>query len=207
MLNERAHLVYVKGALWDKYCVCAPGDAGVPCDPTRVSSHDFDYEYTMVTLCRRVQPIDGFSRNGHRRVKAEGVVGGSQVVVDGLRYANDRKADHGELGRHAQCVLTPDDDKTIDTKATHGVEDSSFAVAICIWVGSAGPEDCASPRENPTDGGDIEGHRVPFHGSAPPVTKSDELVAIDLDALAYDSSDHSVQTWAIAPASQHSYTH
>ena len=51
------------------------------------------------------------------------------------------------------------------------------------------------------------GIKVPFQGSSPSVTKSDELVAVYLDALAYDGSDHGVQTGAVAAASQHSYAH
>src|SRR5580704_15936843 len=78
MFDERAHLVDVKGTFGDQYCVCTSGDARMPCDPTRVTSHDLDNEYTVVTLRRGVQPIDGFGGNGHGSVKTERVVGGSQ---------------------------------------------------------------------------------------------------------------------------------
>jgi hypothetical protein len=205
--DERAHFLDVEGTFGDKYCVCTSGDARVPGDPTRVTSHDLDNEYTVVTLRRRVQSIDGFSSNRHGGVKTERVVGGSQIVVDGLWYAHDRKANRGELGRHAQRVLTPDDNKTFDRQAVYGLENPAFTVVISIRIGSAGPQDRASAREDATDSADIKWHRVPFHGSSPPVTKSDELVPVDLDTLAYDGSDHGVQTRAVAAASQHSYTH
>ena len=103
-------------------------------------------------------------------------------------------------------VLTPDDNKTFDTQAIYCVENPAWTVVFSIRIGSAGPQDRASPREDATDGGDIKRHRVPFQGSSPSVTESDELT-VDWDALAYDSSDHGVQTRAVAAASQHSYPH
>ena len=207
MFDERTHFLYVEGAFGNKYGVCTPGDSRVPGDPTRVTSHDLDNEYTVVTLRRSVQSIDGVSCNRHGGVKTECVVGGAQIVVDGLWYAHDRKANRSELCCHAERVLTSDDNKTFHTQAIYCVENPAFTVVISIRIGSAGPQDRASPREDATDGGDIKRHRVPFHGSSPSVTKSDELVTVDLDALAYDSSDNCVQTRAVAAASKHSYAH
>ena len=207
MFDERTHFVDVERTFGDEYCVCTTGDAGMPCDPTRVTSHDLDDEYTVVTLRRGVQSIDGFSGNRDGGVETERVVGGAQIVIDGLWYAHDRKSDRGEFGRHAQGVLTPDNDETFDTHATYRVENQAFTVVISIRIGSTGPEDRASPREDAADRGDIKRYRVPLHGSSPPVPKSDELVTVDLDSLAHDSSDHGVQTRAVPAARQHSYPH
>jgi len=207
MFNERTHFLNVERTFGDKYGICTPGDARVPCDPARVTSHDLHNQYTVVTLRRGVKSIDRFSGNSHGGIKTERVVGGSQVVVDGLWHAHDRKTNGGELGRHAQGVLTPDDNKTFDTQATDRVENPEFTVVISIGICSAGPEDRASPREDATDGGDIKWHGVPFHGSSPAVSKSDELITVDLDALAYDSSDHCVQTRTVTAPRQHSYPH
>src|SRR5580704_7579394 len=207
MFDEGAHLIDVEWAFGDQYCVCTSGDAGMPGDPTRVTSHDLDNEHTVVALRRSVQSIDGFRGNRHGSVKAERVVGGAQIVVDGLWHAHDRKANRGEFGRHAKSVFTPDDNKTFDTQATYRVEDPAFAVVISVGICSAGPEDRASPREDATDGGDIECHEVAFHGSPPPVPKAEELIAVDLDTLPYDSSDHRVQTRAITAPRQHSDPH
>ena len=207
MFDERTHFLDVEGAFGNEYGVCTPGDSRVPCDPTRVTSHDLDNEYTVVTLRRRVQSIDGVSCNRHGGVKTERVVGGSQIVVDGLWYAHDRKANRSELCCHTERVLTSDDNKTFHTQAIYRVENPALAVVILVRIGSAGPQDRASPREDAPNRGDIKRHRVPFQGSSPPVTKSDELVTVDLNALSYDSSYHGVQTRAVAAASQHSYTH
>ena len=85
--DERTHLVDVERAFGDEDGVCTPGNAGMPRNPACVTSHDFDNEDTVVTFRRRMQPIDGFSGNCHRGVKPKRVVGGSQIVVDGLWYA------------------------------------------------------------------------------------------------------------------------
>src|ERR1700727_45738 len=139
MFDECAHFLDVEWALRNKDCVRSPSDAGVPCDPTCVTSHDLHNEHTVVTLRRRVQSVDGLSGNRHGGVKTERVVGGSQIVVDGLRYAHDRKANGGEFGRPSQSVLTPDDNKTFDTQATDGVKNPAFTVVISIGICSAGP--------------------------------------------------------------------
>ena len=77
MFDERTHFLDMERAFRYKYCVCTPGDARVPCDPTSVTSHDFDDEYAVVTLRRCVQSIDGFSGNRYGGVKTERVIGGS----------------------------------------------------------------------------------------------------------------------------------
>jgi hypothetical protein len=152
------------------------GDTGMPRDPTHVTSHDLDDEHTVVTLRRGVQPIDGFSGNRDGSVETERVVGGSQIVVDGLWYAHDRKANRGEFGRHAQSVFAPDDNKTFDTQATYRVEDPAFPVVISIGICSAGPEDRASrgrmPRTAATSSGIESPSMGPRHPSRNPKNSS-----------------------------------
>ena len=111
------------------------------------------------------------------------------------------------LGRDAKRILAPDDNKTFHTQTIYRVENPAFTVVVGIGIGSAGPQDRTSPREDSTDSGDIKWYRVAFQGSSPSVTKSDEFVTVYLDALAHDGSDHGVQARAVAAASQHSYTH
>ncbi len=77
MFDERTHFLDMERTFGDKYGVCTPGDTRVPCNPTRVTSHDLDNEYTVVTLRRRVQSIDGFGGNGDGGVETECVVGTS----------------------------------------------------------------------------------------------------------------------------------
>ena len=137
MFDERTHFLDVERTFGYEYGVCTPGDPRVPCDPTRVTSHDLDDEYTVVTLRRRMQSIDGFSSNRDGGVKTERVVGGSEIVVDGLWYAHDRKSYCSELGCHAQRVLSPDDNKTLHTQSTYCVENPAFTVVISVGIGPA----------------------------------------------------------------------
>ena len=205
--DERTHFVDVERTLRDEYCVGTTGDAGMPCDPARITSHDLDDEYAVMTFGRGVQTIDGFSGNRDGGVETERVVGGAQIVIDSLWYAHDRESDRGEFGRHAQGVLTPDHDKTFDTHAIHRVENQAFTIVISIRISSTGPEDRTSPGEDAANRGDVKRYRVTLHGPSPPVPKSDELVTVNLDSLAHDSSDHGVQTRAVPAAREHSYPH
>ena len=77
--------------------VGAAGDAGVQRDPAGVAAHHFDDHDALVRFGRRVQPIDGVGREGDRGVEAETVGGADDVVVDGLRHADDRDAALAEL--------------------------------------------------------------------------------------------------------------
>ncbi len=76
MFDEATHFLDVERTFGYKYGVCTTGDAGMPCNPAGVTSHNFDDEYTVMTLRRRVQSIDGFSGNGDGGVKTERVIGG-----------------------------------------------------------------------------------------------------------------------------------
>ena len=78
--------------------VGAAGDAGVQRDPAGVAPHHFGHHDPAVRLGRRVQPVDGIGGEGHRRVEAETVGRADDVVVDGLRDADQRDAASGRTG-------------------------------------------------------------------------------------------------------------
>ena len=137
MFDERAYFLNVERTFGNKYGVCTPSDTRVPCNPTRITSHDLDDEHSVVTLRGRMQSIDGLSSNRDRGVKTEGVVSGSEVVVDRLWYAYDGKSNRGELGRHAQRVLSPDDNKTFHAQTIYGVENPAFTRVVSVGIGSA----------------------------------------------------------------------
>ena len=82
-----------------------------------------------------------------------------------------------------------------------------FAVGIAIRIGATRSQDRAAAWEDAANGCDIEWEPVPFQRPTPPVTESNELVLVDLDSLPHHCTDHGIQTRAVAPASQDSYTH
>ena len=67
-------------------------DAGVHRDPARVAAHHLDDHDALVRLGGGVQAIDRLGGDGDRGVEAERRLRARQVVVDGLRDADDRHA-------------------------------------------------------------------------------------------------------------------
>ena len=69
-----------------------PAMPGVQRDPAGVPAHHLDDERAVVRLGGGVQAVDRLGRDVDRGVEAEGVVGRVEVVVDGLRHADDADA-------------------------------------------------------------------------------------------------------------------
>ena len=104
----------VEGLLGDEDLGRAAGDARVQGDPAGVPAHHLDDQDAVVGLGRRVQPVDGLGGDVDGGVEAEREVGAGQVVVDGLRDADDVDAQVGELGRDTERVLAADRDEGVD---------------------------------------------------------------------------------------------
>ncbi len=83
-------------------------------DPAGVPAHDLDDENAAVGLRSGVQAIDRLHRDVDRGVEAERVVGGVEVVVDGLGHADDPDAVLVQRGRDAEGILPADGDERID---------------------------------------------------------------------------------------------
>src|SRR3954466_4464624 len=107
-------------------------------------------------LRRRGQPVDGVDRDLHRRVEAERVVGGAEVVVDGLRYADNTQTVFGELGRHTERVFATDRDEPVDAQRREVGLDPLDAALDLDRVGPRGAEDRATTREDAARGADVE---------------------------------------------------
>ena len=61
-----------------------------------VAPHDLHDQRAAVALRRRVHSIEGLGRDLDRGLEAEGELGAVDVVVDGLRDADDRDARRGK---------------------------------------------------------------------------------------------------------------
>src|SRR3954453_1487361 len=207
LLDVAADRIDVERTLRDEDDVRTPGQAGVQRDPTGVPPHPLDDEHSMVRLRRGVQSVDRVDRDLHRRVEAERVVGGAEVVVDGLRYADNPKTVFGEARRDTQRGLAADRDQAVDAQRREVGLDLLDAALDLEGVGSRGAEDRATARKNAASRADVERHRVALQRPAPAVTETDELVAVDLGALAHDCADHRVETRTVAATGQHSDTH
>src|SRR5690606_8792597 len=176
-------LVDVEWALGDQDDVGAGRHARVQRNPARVAAHDLDDQGTVVRLGGGVQAVDGLGRDVDRSVEAEGVVGGVEVVVDGLGHTDHVDTVVVELARDAEGVLTADCDERVHPERGHVVLDPLDAALDLHEVGARGAEDGTAAREDAADRLDVQRHGVAFQGAAPPVTESDELVSVFLDAL------------------------
>ena len=72
VLDVLADLLDVERLLRDEDDVRAAGDARVQCDPAGAAAHHLDDERPVMTLGRRVQPVDSLHRDVHRGVETEG---------------------------------------------------------------------------------------------------------------------------------------
>jgi hypothetical protein len=176
-------------------------------DPAGVPSHHLDDQRAVVRLGGGVQPVDGVHGDLHGGVEAERVVGGAQVVVDGLRHADDVEAGRGQLGGDAQGVLAADGDERVDTELVEVAAHRLDAVLDLHDVRTAAAEDGAAAREDAAGLGDAERHRVLLERTPPAVAEADELVPVHLHALPDHGPDDSVEPGAVAPAGQDTDAH
>ncbi len=115
-------------------------------DPAGVSAHDLDHQRAVVRLGRGVQPVDRLHGDVDGGVEAEGVVGGTEVVVDGLRHSDDVDAEVVQLGGDAEGVLAADRDQRVDPELGEVRLDLLDATVDLERVGARRAEDRAAPR-------------------------------------------------------------
>ena len=87
--------------------VGAAGDAGVQRNPAGIAAHHLDHHDALVRFRRRVQAIDRVGRKRDRGVEAETAGRAPDVVVDGLRHADDGDALQVKLVRDLSVPSPP----------------------------------------------------------------------------------------------------
>ena len=201
--DQPAHLVDVEGALGDEDHVRAAGQAGVQRDPARVAAHDLQQHHPVVALGRGVQAVDGLGGHLQGGVEPEGLVGGAEVVVDGLRHAHHRHVVLGVQPRgRAQRVLAADRDQPVHAEAGQVLLELLGPAVALERVGPGGAEDGAAAGEDPARGLDRQLEVLVLERPTPAVVKPDERVAVLVDALANDRPDGGVEPRAVASAGQ-----
>ena len=154
-----------------------------------------------------VQPVDGLHRDAHSGVEAEGVVGRIEVVVDGLRHADDPDAGPGQPGGHAQRVLAADRDQGVDAELLEVGDHPGLAALERVRIGPGGAEDRAAAGQDAADPVQVERHRVRLEHPAPAVLEPDDLVTVLGDPLADHRADDGVQAGAVPAAGEDSDAH
>ena len=205
-------LLSVERDLGDQDHVCPAGESGVERDPPRVSTHHFHHHHAVVCFCRRMQAIDRFRREAHRRIESEGVGGFDDVVVDGLGNADEADASLEEFVRDRERAVAADHDQRVKLQLVEHLDTALGIIALAtagidgIREGISavgGAEDRAADPENAGD--------VP-RGQKPRSVRLDESIKAVLDAehlaLAIDGrfddgADHGVEAGGIAAARHH----
>ena len=99
-----------------------------------MTAHHLDDHHAVVALGGGVQAVDGVGGDLHRGVESEREVGGREIVVDGLRNADEIHAVAFELGRHTERVLAADGYQRVDALAFDRVVHAGDAVLGLVGV-------------------------------------------------------------------------
>ena len=197
-----------KGSSGMRIIVGAAGDARPRGDVAGVAAHDLDDHHPVVRLGGGVQPVDGLGGDLHRGVEAEGELGARQVVVDGLRHADDLHAELVELVGHAEGVLAADGDEGVDAEVARGWPcTASTPPSILNGLVRDEPSIVPPRGSDAPHGLDVERPGVAVDDAPPAVEEADELVAVGALALADDRPHHGVEAGAVTAAGQHRDAH
>jgi hypothetical protein len=172
-----------------------------------VPPHHLHDQRAVVRLGRGVQAVDRLRGDADRGVEAEGVVGGAQVVVDGLGDADDVQPLGGQPGRDPEGVLAADGHQRVDAQVGQVAPHLLDAVVHLHHVGARAAEDRAAARQDAARRLDVERHGDLLQRPPPAVAEPEELVAVHLDALADDGADDRVEAGAVATAGEDADAH
>lgn len=183
------------------------GHSGLQRDPARVAAHHLDDHDALVGLGGGLQPVYGLGGDADRGVEAEGAVGGRDVVVDGLRYADDGHPGVREHPGGREGALAADRDQRVHavTAAQLGAVLGGLAQPVALQPGGA--EDGAAAGEDAADRVEVEGAEVAVEEALEPVLESDDLVTVTHHGTVHDRADHCVQAWAVAACGENSDAH
>ena len=184
------------------------GHPGVQGDPSDMTAHDLGDHAPLVRIAGGAQAVHRVRGDVHRGVEAEGVVGGTQIVVDRLRHAEHVDAVLGQPVRGGGGSLAADGDDAVEAVAVHRLGDVLSASArTLVGVRATGAEDRAPDLGQALDLVTREREEVGVHDAPPAVTDADELKIVSGGALEHDAADDGVQARAVAAAGQDSDLH
>ena len=206
-------LLQVVGDLGNQDDVGATGDAAVQGDPAGVAAHDFDDHDAAMRFGRRVQPIDRVGREADGGVEAETARRADDVVVDGLRHADERNAFLVELVRDGQRAVAADAHERVELHLAEHLDH-----AIGVVEGALRRDDRREKRVAGVHGAE---HRAAETQDAGHVARAEDarLLRIDQPVEAVletddlnagvarrldDGADDGVQTWSVTTAGEHS---
>src|ERR1700744_955754 len=105
VLDDLAHVVDIHRLFRHTDGIRSTCDAAGDGDPARVTPHHLADDYAVVRFGGGMQPVNGFGGDRDCGVKAEAGVGAAEVVVDGLRHADNLYALFDQRVGHALGII------------------------------------------------------------------------------------------------------
>ncbi len=160
----------------------------------------------MVRRGRGVEPVERFSDDAHRGVKANAVVRAHEVVVERLGHANDGGTALGEPVRDALGAVATNGDQGVEVFA-QGVEDPFAATLGVVEVVAGRAEQGAALADDAGEFlGDELSTRIVTREPGPAVGDADEFVSVAKGHHA-QPANRRVQARRVATSGKNTYTH
>ena len=151
------------------------------------------------------QTVDALHRRVGGGIKADGVIGAVDVVVDGTGDAHHGDTELGQILRAAERTVAADGHQTVQPQQLAGVGRLPLTLLSAELVAPGAVQDGAAPVDDPADAGIVHFHEVP--GDQTGIASAD---AYALDAAgqraAYHRTDAGVHARCVAAAGQYADT-
>ena len=198
--------------LGDQDDVRAAGDPRVERDPAGVAPHHFQDHHPVVALGRRVEAVHGLGRHGHRGLKAERVVGGLEVIVDGLRHGDHRDAEVAEALGDLERAVAADGNDAVDAELGNVRHDLGRTIlraapSVRVFEGIAAvrrAQQCAPFGKDAADALQRQRHDRLREQSLETELDSDHLEVVFADQRARGRADDSIESRTVAAAGKES---
>ena len=207
VLDDLADVVDIQRLLRHADRIRAAGNAAGDGDPARVAPHHLADDDAVVRFGGGVQAVDGLGRDADCGVEAEAGVGAAQIVVDGLRNADNLHALFDQRIRHALRVVAADGDERVEIVGLDGGEALVDAAFHLARIGARGAQDGAAEVQDAGDRIGVQRPGLVLHHAAPAFEEADELILIVENSFAYHGADHRIQSRAVTAACQYSNSH
>ena len=205
--HPRAQLLHGRFLLGNENRVGAGGHARVQGDPADVAAHDLGHHATVVSVTGGAQAIHRLGSDADSRVEAEGVVGGVEVVIDGLGHPDDLHSRVGQSFRRREGAFAADGDEGVESMLGDDLVDAVDAAAPLEGIRAARAENRAALLRDALDLVAAQGNRVVLDKSFPAVFEADKLVPVNGRAGEHGSADDRVQAGGVSARGQHSDAH
>ena len=180
----------------------AHGDAHVQRQKARVAAHDLYHGAALVALHGVAQLVDAVDGGVTGGVKADGVIGAADVVVDGGRHAHHRDAQPGQRQRPAEGAVAADGHNAVQPQHLAGGDRAGAALFGHEILAAGGVEDGAAPGDDVAHAGGVQLNKIAVDKSLPAAADADAL-----DSTGYRCAHHGanrrVHARGIAAAGQY----